>query len=131
MQQEQRTLRETFEATPRAVPEARHLLVAFAQRYCPGAPQIIDAVALAVSEAVANVVRHAYPEDTGKVELCAAADEQSLRITITDHGVGRATASRNPGEGLGLTIMREMAEAQIHDLPSGVQVALRFPCTDG
>ena len=93
------------------------------------APEVVEAVALAVSEAVGNVVRHAYPDNAGTFQISAAADEEWLHVAITDQGGGRAEPSLNPGQGLGLAIMREMADARIHDLERWVQVALRFPCT--
>ena len=67
------TLRECFDATPEAVPQARHLLTRVVSRDCPNASEIHDAVALTVSEAVGNVVRHAYPDDgPGLVEVFGA-----------------------------------------------------------
>ena len=129
MRQQHRTLHETLEATPKAVREARQLLVDFTRRCCPHSQQTVDGVALTVSEAVGNVVRHAYLDQTGTVEICASIEQESLIITISDHGVGRATPSLNPGQGLGLTLMQRIADAQIDDLPNGgVHIALRFPC---
>lgn len=130
MQSEQHALRKSFSATPQSVPIARHLLIGFTQRCCPDAPDIIDAVALTVTEAVANVVRHAYPDTTGTVEITATIDDESLLITISDHGVGMATTTSNPGQGLGLPIMRRMAKATLKSLPAGgVHVTLCFSCT--
>jgi len=104
MRQQHRTLHETLEATPKAVREARQLLVDFTRRCCPHSQQTVDGVALTVSEAVGNVVRHAYLDQTGTVEICASIEQESLIITISDHGVGRATPSPNRGQGLGLTL---------------------------
>lgn len=128
MQPKQQTLHETFQATPQAVPEARHRLVQFARCCRPDPPEeLVDAVALAVSEAVGNVVRHAYPAHAGTVELCATSDDQALLITITDHGVGLDTPTSDPGQGLGLRIMQSMADADVRPLAAGgVQVSLRF-----
>ncbi len=128
MQSEQRALRETLAATPHAVPKARHLLIEFARRYCPEAPDIVEAVGLTVTEAVANVVRHAYPDHAGIVELSATVEDESLVVTISDHGVGVATTSPTPAR-FGLPIMRRMAQATFSKLQSGgVQAVLRFPC---
>lgn len=130
MQSEQHALRESFPATPETVPTARHLLIKFTRACCPHAVDLIDAVGLTVTEAVANVVRHAYPDTTGTVELTATIEHESLLITISDHGVGMATATTNPGQRLGLPIMRHMAQATFTDPGTGgVHVTLRFPCT--
>ena len=42
---------------------------------------------LAVEEAAANVVQHAYPEDRpGQMELCAELDQDTVRLTLSDWG---------------------------------------------
>ena len=48
-------------------------------------------IAVAVSEAVANVVRHAYPgEGTGRVEVEAQLEESSIVVSVSDGGSGMA-----------------------------------------
>jgi anti-sigma regulatory factor (Ser/Thr protein kinase) len=47
--------------------------VQYAKRCCSSSPEIIDAVALAVSEAVGNAVRHAYRDHTGTVNSAPRA----------------------------------------------------------
>ena len=42
---------------------------------------------LATEEALANVFHHAYPHDTGEVELSLAADETCLVVEIVDRGI--------------------------------------------
>ena len=57
----------------------------------------LDAVELAVSEAVANAVVHAYDDGRGTVELEAAAAPYELQIVVRDRGRGiRAGATAAP-----------------------------------
>lgn len=67
-----------------------------------------------VQEALANVARHA---DAGRVEVALEMVDMSVRVTVSDDGVGfdpeaRAILSRR----LGLTSMRERAQALGGDL---------------
>jgi anti-sigma regulatory factor (Ser/Thr protein kinase) len=124
-------LRHTLQASPGAVREARRLVVEFVQRECRGSAEIESAVALTVSEAVGNVVRHAYQDRrAGPVELVAELDgEDTVVVCVRDEGAGLGGRLRQPGLGLGLRIMRAMAETKLEALPDGgCQVSLRFPC---
>jgi hypothetical protein len=62
-----------------------------------------DAVALAVIEAVTNVVRHAYSAPGGTVMLRAEASPDELVVVVADEGIGSRgdIARRNPGLGVG------------------------------
>jgi hypothetical protein len=55
-------LRQTLQASPGAVREARRLAVEFIQRECPQSAEIESAVALVSEAAVGNVVRHAQQD---------------------------------------------------------------------
>lgn len=49
----------------------------------------ISDVTLAVDEAFTNIIRHAYPEDakkTGKVEILLSIENDSLTVSLVDHG---------------------------------------------
>jgi len=105
------------------------MLCEFVRETCPDAPEIADPVALTVSEAVGNVVRHAYPGGTGPVEVEAALEEPDLVVYVRDEGVGVDGTSRTPGLGLGMTIMRQLGRLRVDRRPEGgTQVALRFRC---
>jgi nitrate/nitrite-specific signal transduction histidine kinase len=63
------------------------------------------------------------------VEVDARVEGDWLEIRVRDDGPSRTKPSRRPGLGLGLRIMRAMAETRLEELPSGgFQVSLRFPC---
>jgi anti-sigma regulatory factor (Ser/Thr protein kinase) len=69
-------------------------------------------VAVAVTEAAANAVRHGYqPGATGTIELQIRSPRAgALEIVITDHGGGLSTATSSPGLGKGLLLMQELSD---------------------
>ncbi|WP_433507717.1 ATP-binding protein [Pseudonocardia halophobica] len=92
-----------------------------------------DDVVLAVDEAVANAVRHAYPEDRpGDVELTLWTEGEALCIEITDHGSWRPTQGEGgtiTGDargGRGMLLMQHMVETVlVHFDGRGSRVLLR------
>ena len=88
------------------------------------------AMALAVDEALANVIKHAYggaPDKKIEIEieeLNGGSEEQGLRINIRDFGKaveiskikGRELADIRPG-GLGVYIMRKVMDEVIFECP--------------
>ena len=98
-------------AEPRSVRLAREAVGRVAERV--GAHgRTVDDVRLCVSEAVTNVVRHAYP-GAGRREVAIHVERVGgeLLVVVRDTGVGMSErASRQVG-GHGLTIMRELSES--------------------
>lgn len=92
-----------------------------------------DDVVLAVDEAVANAVRHAYPEDRpGDVELTLWTEGEALCIEITDHGSWRpaqgegGTITGDARGGRGMLLMQHMVETVlVHFDGRGSRVLLR------
>ena len=70
----------------------------------------LDRVRLAVSEAVSNAIRHAYPAGEGTVHVMAAVAAGELWVLVVDDGPGLQAESPNPGLGLGLQIMERMTD---------------------
>jgi serine/threonine-protein kinase RsbW len=64
-----------------------------------------DAVRLAVSEAVTNVVRHAYAEGGGAVHVEATIEDAALWVLVSDEGHGMEVPTRSPGLGVGLSLI--------------------------
>jgi PAS domain S-box-containing protein len=107
--------------------DLREAVVAFARRV---ADVDLEALRLAVGEACANVVVHAYrlaaePGDI-QVRLLAAAD--GLVVEVRDEGCGPAPRDDSPGAGLGLPLMARLArELQVLARePSGTLVRMTF-----
>lgn len=99
-------------------------------------------VVLAVDEAAANAVRHAYgPDESGAVELTlwteppADADTEAattLCIEIVDHGQWQAPAERPVEGGRGIGLMSTMSESVlIHYDDRGSRVLLRHRIPNG
>ncbi|GAA2564752.1 ATP-binding protein [Pseudonocardia hydrocarbonoxydans] len=99
-------------------------------------------VVLAVDEAAANAVRHAYgPDESGAVELTlwteppADADTEAattLCIEIVDHGQWQAPAERPVEGGRGIPLMSTMSESVlIHYDDRGSRVLLRHRIPHG
>ncbi len=110
-----------------SIPLARCALRAFAEAGGATAAQLDD-IALASSEAVTNVVRHAYIGTKGDVHVRASATPRRLCIVVTDDGVGLAHITPNPGLGRGLDLMRHASDAlTLEDRPGGgVNVTMSF-----
>lgn len=84
-------------------------------------------VMLAVSEAVTNAVKHAYPDCDGEVQLVASrAADKTLVVVVRDTGDGFGPTS-SEGLGAGLMLMGECADTlDIDDGPGGVSVRMVF-----
>ena len=118
------TLQQELPATVESVSEARHAV----RRFAAELDVDLDGVTLAVSEAVANVVTHAYEADAGGViELSGTATPYEVRIIVRDRGHGIAAARPSTGAGFGIGIIRRLAEhVSLDDSPSGVVLTMRF-----
>jgi len=86
-------------------------------------------VALAVSEAVSNVVLHAYRDGTpGTVRVVACVHPNELVVVVRDYGCGMRPHPGSPGAGLGLSIIGAAASAMNVERPDdgGTRIRLRF-----
>ncbi|MGH3939679.1 MAG: ATP-binding protein [Pseudonocardiaceae bacterium] len=114
------------EATPQS---ARWLRVRFTEwlRTTGASATLVDDLTIAVYEALANVVEHAYPSDHPDpvMRLRAQSDYHQVLITISDNGCWRTPSA--PGfRGRGLLIMRYLAtEVQLKTTEHGTTVHLR------
>jgi anti-sigma regulatory factor (Ser/Thr protein kinase) len=114
-------------AEPQTVSALRRASVEFASDH--GAPAaILDDIALAVSEAATNAVKHAnVPGSEGIVELTAAIADDWVDIRIRDRGKGFGTRPSD-GLGLGLSIIASVAVyLTICQEGHGTEVRMRFP----
>jgi serine/threonine-protein kinase RsbW len=92
-------------------------------------------VVLAVDEAAANAVRHAYGADeAGVVELTLWTESETLCIEVVDHGSWRPPVDRPREGGRGIPLMSHMSESVlIHFDDRGSRVLLRhrIPSLEG
>jgi serine/threonine-protein kinase RsbW len=107
------------------VPRLRRAATAFAGAFCDHDTEL--AIALAVTEACTNVVRHAYPAGDGELSLTARLEATDLVFEIIDHGTGIVAPSAPGSLGVGLVVMRRLADARITSDSHGTHVELRFP----
>ena len=72
----------------------------------------LDAVRLAVSEAVSNAVLHGYRDGTvGDITVFAEADDHRLKVVVTDDGCGMSPHLGSNGAGLGLPLIAELSDS--------------------
>ena len=114
-------------AEPPTVSAMRRAAVEFASAH--GAPSpVLDDIALAVSEAATNAVKHANVSGgEGIVELTAAVADDWVDVRIRDRGKGFGTRPSD-GLGLGLSIIASVAVyLTICQEGHGTEVRMRFP----
>ena len=85
-------------------------------------------MALAVSEAVTNVVMHAYRNgEPGVVRIFASVGEGALVVVVSDDGPGMTPRTDSPGIGLGLSLLAKVASTvEIDGDGDGTRVVLSF-----
>ena len=117
---------------------ARAAVAAFCTPLSPSIEEIND-IKTAVSEAVTNVIVHAYPERKGEIDVeVAIYDNELISITIIDTGIGFAdteqvkkpfytTKSAEEHSGMGFTIMEAfMDELDVRsEVGRGTRVSMR------
>ena len=120
-------LAETYPAIAEAVPRARAAVADYARRAGMGRERL-EGLRLAVSEAVTNVVRHAYPSSTGSVAVTAGQAADELWVLVADEGRGHQSPSPNPGLGFGLGIIAHECDEMVVTERShgGTEVRMRF-----
>lgn len=90
----------------------------------------LDRIRLAVTEACANVVRHAYAGDPGTLEVGACLGGRRVVVDVCDAGIGTGEghAQAGPGEGgLGLPLIGMLADrVEITPRDPGTSVRMIF-----
>jgi two-component sensor histidine kinase len=116
-----------MQATAESIAALRHATVA-AFEAAGGDPSSSGDVALAVTEACANAVRHAYPSGDGRMTVDSWVEDDLFIIQVRDQGHLLDAETREAREGLGVTLMQKVAEADIVPRASGgTEVRLAFP----
>jgi len=115
-------------ADPASATRARHAAVALADELGASRDTRAD-IAVAVTEAVSNVVVHAYRGIAPSgVEITLSGDDETLDVEIRDRGVGLRPRDDSPGLGLGLGLMAHLADSlEVADADGGgTCIRLRF-----
>ena len=121
-----------FAAETRSVRAARHLVGAYADAQLVPEPPLED-LKLAVNEAVANSVMHAF-RAAGAGTITVTIDVtpgHQVTVRVVDDGDGLAPRHDSPGAGFGLALMNALATStNVRSGPSGhgteVQMTFAF-----
>ena len=104
-----RAFNQSYPALASSVPRARTALALFAQ--ATGAtPEQVEAVRLAVSEALTNAVLHGSGAGGGAIHVSASRNGLELWVRIADNGPTGDGADQPPGLGMGLGLIAYMTD---------------------
>ena len=113
---------------------ARPANIAIVRRVLEGVADVLDVpdkvlenATLAVTEACTNVVRHAYEEGEGAIDVTVRPKPDSLEIVIADEGRGIGPSPDTGGPGLGLPLIAALADS--FDLRPGRRGGSRLTMT--
>ncbi len=105
-------LQRSMPAVAASVPALRADVAAFARAAGVREP-LLSSIKLAVSEAVTNVVLHAYVDcrRPGPVRVASWLEDDCLLVEVSDDGAGMMPRLDSPGLGVGLPFIAETADA--------------------
>jgi len=127
MESASNTISRSYDAEPSSVGLARAELAGFAV-HAGASDVLVDGIRLAVSEAVTNAVRHAYPVQPGEVRVRARIEAAALEVVVSDDGCGVHSGADDAGLGFGLALIHEVSD-QMTIAPrahGGTEVRMRF-----
>ena len=124
-------------SSPENLAMIRQFVVRIGER--AGLPETeVDKLELAVDEACANVIEHAYGNDwTEEIAIRAVLDSEAVTISVVDTGrgfdatrvleedVGRLVAQRRSG-GLGMRLIKTLMDEVRYEIEPGKQNELRM-----
>ncbi|WP_281690024.1 SpoIIE family protein phosphatase [Pseudonocardia thermophila] len=123
--------RTTVPALPGSLAEIRRLIDSWSTTAGLPTHQVTD-LQLAIGEAVTNAIEHAYHDaEPGRIELELARERsRGVRAVVRDHGHWRVPAPGVRPGGLGLVVVRRIAEeVTVHPGESGTTVSFLVPAT--
>ncbi len=122
------TVRLDLESKPQTLTIVRGMLAGVAELLAID-PELLDDLKTAVSEACNNVVLHAYGGDAGPMGVRLFVDEQWIRVTVDDRGVGVPPDTTDRSEGIGLSVIRALAQevSLLECEDGGTRVEMTFP----
>ena len=95
--------------------------------------EVLADIKLAVSEACANVVVHAYAgTGPGFMDLEVSTQDHHLEVVVRDHGRGMTPRADSPGLGVGLPLIASLAETLelTNGADGGTEVRMTFATSD-
>jgi len=117
-------------AEPASVGEARQAVSTHLRELGVSQEQL-DSARIALSEAVGNVVRHAYRDDeAGELEVEVHPDPDCFHLHVRDWGCGPSKArAESAGSGFGMPLMQAVSqEFELSERsPQGTELRMRFP----
>jgi serine/threonine-protein kinase RsbW len=119
-------------ATARAASDLRHQFSLWARRTVLCSNERLGDICLAVYEALANIVEHAYAGRTvpGTMDVSASyrPTTRTLTVTVTDHGSWQTPPSHHPRHrGHGLPLIRALCDVPtLTSTPDGTTAQLRW-----
>ncbi len=124
-------------ATVENVPKLRQQAVRYAREHEVQEPPIGD-LALALGEAIANVVVHAFRTDepgTMTVSMSIEPTDNEVKVLVADDGIGFQPNPNSPGLGMGMPLITTLAEpVAVRSPPGGrgteVHMTFRLPVAE-
>jgi anti-sigma regulatory factor (Ser/Thr protein kinase) len=119
----------SLESRPERVAVVRRAISGLATPRLPR--DVVERARLAVSEAVNNVVRHAYGSEIGGITIALRLRDDGLDATVRDAGSGFDRDAHAVGDGVGLTLIDGLASALDYEADAGgTTVSMRFESGD-
>ena len=120
-------------ADPGAVRLARSEIMRWFHELEQSNDALAASIAVAVSEAVGTVVRHAYPgEGSGRVEIEAQLDRGTITVSVSDGGTGMTARAGRDHNGMGLPVIGRMADGvTVVSDHGGTRLSMRFELDKG
>ncbi|MGB0096673.1 MAG: SpoIIE family protein phosphatase [Solirubrobacteraceae bacterium] len=116
-------LRLRLPADPQVLAQVRRVIRRWLRNH--GArDHVIAEITLAVSEACANAIEHAYSPAPAEFHLQASASEGEVKIVVSDAGRWRTARGRDRGRGLAI-IDAAMDEGEINRSAIGTEIVMR------
>lgn len=120
-------IRLSVPARPENVSVVRQLVGAFGAAIGLAASTVED-MRLAVTEACTNVVRHAYGDEGGHIDVVIRPTGEAIDVIVSDGGRGLGPSPDAAGPGLGLSLIAALADRlEIEHAPrQGSRLAMSF-----
>ncbi len=114
---------------PSSVTSARHAVCEWAAHFSVDTGD----VGLAVSEAVANAVVHAFKgREGGTIEVRGCRRGGRLIVVVADDGIGMTPNLDRPGLGMGISLISKLAaDVRFDSSARGTTVSMSFELAEG